>query len=124
MNINATFIIQAIHFFIAYLLLRFLLFKPAVKIIQKKEYDKGVIRKSIVNMHELIKDKENERKKHWLQCREFYLNKDPKVVKKELFIFDTLGVGSRYMNSSEENVEDLVLRATNELVKKVGNDYQ
>jgi hypothetical protein len=56
MNINATIVVQAINFLCVYLILRFFLFKPAVKIIQEYHEECAQTQRSIEHTQVLIEE--------------------------------------------------------------------
>lgn len=124
MNLNATLIIQAINFFVAYILLRSLLLKPAVAAVQQERAQSGELREAIDHNHTLIDQKGDERNQQWEECHQMYTESKPAVEEQELYVFKQLSPDVEYPEISQEVVEQLVTQATDELVKKVSNDFQ
>jgi|SRR5579859_1009685 len=79
MYINATLLVQAVHFLIAYFLLRFFLYKPIVALIQKKDQDKFALMQNISDKKVIIASKEESLAHYWSQRQQDLLSKKPKI---------------------------------------------
>ncbi|MBT3827644.1 hypothetical protein HOL34_03045 [bacterium] len=64
LTINATLVVQMINFGIAYLLLRYLLFKPGVRAVQEEERTQELMRKAVAAQQNILdtckRDKHSE----------------------------------------------------------------
>ena len=79
MVINATMLVQAFNFFIAYLLLRTLLFKPAIKAIQEEQREEEHLKTLIKEREEKLQDIEEQKKQAWQEAQEEFSNATPEV---------------------------------------------
>jgi len=77
MNINATVIIQAINFFIVYVMLRFFLFKPAVSILDRECLEEETLLGMVNQQKKSIEIQEKERQRYWYVCREYFKTHHP-----------------------------------------------
>jgi hypothetical protein len=96
MNLNVTLIIQALNFFVAYVVFRSLLLKPAVAIIQQERAQNDELRKAIDHNYTLIDQKGHERSLRWQQCHQMYLESKPAVEDPELYVFKKLSPEIEY----------------------------
>ena len=71
-NINATLIIQAINFFIAYFLFRFILLKPAYAAIGQQAAVKASLEQLIVDDKRLIEKRRQHMAAQWLESYAFF----------------------------------------------------
>jgi hypothetical protein len=86
MNINATLFVQAINFFIAYLLFRFILLKPAYRIIQQEQWEKERLEDRIAADKQLLVDMHHMRVAQWRSCQQVCKSYMPgEINKAEMF---------------------------------------
>jgi len=76
-NINITLIVQAINFFIAYGIIRTLLLKPAVQVIQDEQAQQAKLNTIIRQQEQSITIKEGERQKNWQACCDYFDDNKP-----------------------------------------------
>ncbi len=69
MNVNATLFVQVVHFFIAYLLFRFILLKPAYQAIVQEDQYKAEFEALVVADKQSVEEKKQEQQKQWLVCQ-------------------------------------------------------
>lgn len=81
MTLNGTLIAQAINFCIAYFILRWLYFKPAIAQIQQEEAITTQIKNTIVERSSTIKHKQQQQKKYWLECQHYCQERMPSEQK-------------------------------------------
>lgn len=67
---DITLCIQAIHFFIAYYMLRTYVFAPALKILNKEEQDDKKLQASIADATSANKEAEQHKQNRWLKMKE------------------------------------------------------
>ncbi len=79
MNINITLVVQAINFLIAYIIIRFLLFKPVVQELQQEWHEKDALNESIEKGKLAINDKIAIKDDNWRQCRNYFKKHAPKL---------------------------------------------
>lgn len=77
MYINATLLIQAFHFFVAYIILKQLLFKPAIAVIEGEQAEHDSLRAAVAARHVLVQQKERERLGQWREYQQQFLIKIP-----------------------------------------------
>lgn len=80
MNINATLIIQVINFFIAYLLFRVILLKPAYAAICEEQETKASLEQLIDDDKRLIEDRHHYIAKQWRESYMFFKKNLPESV--------------------------------------------
>jgi len=98
MNINATILIQIINFAVVYWLLRNLLFKPVVTIIDTDLSDTTTLVNFIDQQKKSIDIQEKERERSWYACRHYFKNNRP------LFIRHVVSVNTTNIKDQERNV--------------------
>jgi len=89
MNINATLIVQAFNFFIAYLLFRFILLKPAYRIITQEEQQKRELKLLVDKDRELLAEKKREQREQWLVCKQYCDKQMPELLDEAAFFRGT-----------------------------------
>jgi len=80
MNINATVIIQAFNFFIVYWMLRLLLFKPVIGLIEQDDAQEVALRDMIDQQKKSLEIQEKERQRIWYLCQEYFTAHHPLVT--------------------------------------------
>lgn len=83
--INATIVVQAFHFFIAYLLIRYCFFKPVVIQIQAEDAHQESLIAMVQAHQQLVAQKERELVDQWNGMRRYFAQHTPSL-KPELFI--------------------------------------
>jgi hypothetical protein len=81
MTLNGTLIAQAINFCIAYGILRWLYFKPAVAHIQQEEATTTHIKNSIAERQLIIEQKQHQHVMYWRECQQYCQTQMPSVEK-------------------------------------------
>ncbi len=83
MNINATLLVQAANFFIAYLLFRFILLKPAFsQITQDRDY-LGSLGNVIKGDESRLKEKSAEQSRQWNLSFAYFKRYQPHLIDKQ-----------------------------------------
>lgn len=77
MYINATLLVQAFHFFIAYVLLKKLLLRPAIAVIEDEQAQQDSLRAVVASRRILVQQKELERIAQWKGYQQEFLAKIP-----------------------------------------------
>lgn len=88
MNVNATLFVQMFNFFIVYWMLRYLLFRPVVAIIQEEEAQEKSLRDIIDQQKKSLDIQEKERQRNWYTCQEYFTTHQP-PSQKQLILSDT-----------------------------------
>jgi len=122
MNINIepiTLIFQVLNFFIAYILLRFLLLKPAYAIIQEEQYEREHLHNNIAYQRALLTRKEQEIKDHWRGCQEHFLKNKPSIDNPELYIFKYITPSIEQPHIAPQTITKLIKNVQDAIIKKV-----
>ncbi len=75
--INITLLFQVIHFFIAYLIIRGLILKPVLTIIQQEKSVRETLLSSLQQIKERIAINEQERLNIWMRCKNYFAAHNP-----------------------------------------------
>lgn len=89
MNVNATLFIQMINFFIVYWMLRLLLFKPVVAIIQHEQAQEKALHDIIDQQKTSLDIQEKERQRTWYACQEYFAMHQPSFSQRQLIVEST-----------------------------------
>ena len=79
-TINATIIVQMINFWIAYTMLRILLFKPVYRIVMAREQAEHDLNGAITATQQGIARQKAERLTLWQQCHSYFETNKPAVT--------------------------------------------
>lgn len=71
-DINVTLLIQAVHFAIAYLLIRTFILKPILQVIYQKERAHNDIISLLNRRKEQVTLQEQEKKQQWRNCQKYF----------------------------------------------------
>ncbi|HLW73294.1 MAG TPA: hypothetical protein VKR54_04580 [Candidatus Babeliales bacterium] len=88
MNINITIFVQAFNFFAVYWMLRLLLFKPVIAIIDHEKTQETAMLDIIDQQKKSLEIQEKERQRHWYICQEYFNIHQPYLPKEMLFLSD------------------------------------
>ena len=89
MNINGTILVQAFNFFVVYWMLRLLLFKPIITIIQHENAETQAMLDIIDQQQKSLAIQEKERQRHWYICQEYFTIHQPYRPSDHFLIADT-----------------------------------
>lgn len=88
MTINGTLLVQAFNFMIVYWMLRILLFKPVLSIIDHEKAQESAMLDNIDQQMKSLEIQEKERQRHWYICQEYFKTHQPPLHKESLFLAD------------------------------------
>ncbi len=123
MLINATLIVQIIHFIIAYFILRFLFFKPAIGELEIETRNEKYLKDTIEDVNVAISQKEDERIKRWQELQLYYQENKPDIDDAELYFFRNLTPPLLVPHLNRQEVERLIERSSTELKNKIRKMY-
>jgi len=107
MNINATLLVQAGNFFIAYLLFRYILLKPGYAALRQKEAYYESLEQAIAQDERSV-EKERERQRHaWIEFRAWCSEYRPAWIDRVL-LFKGISRTIQPKEISNKNAKDLV----------------
>lgn len=122
-SLNATLIVQAIHFFIAYLILRFLLFRPALALINKERSAIEQVHYTIGQTKEHLTEQQLVLREEWQACRDFFAQNRPLIEHPDRFVFRSITPAPTYTSLPEKTITHLADETAAALAKKLGTDY-
>lgn len=88
MNINATFFLQLINFYVFYWMIRVFLFKPAVDVIDQEDNAEAMLTDIVDQQKKSIEIKEKDRQRSWYMCREYCKQHSPDLTMQTDFMVD------------------------------------
>lgn len=78
LKLNSTLIVQAVHFFIAYCVIRWVIFKPAVAVVMHEDALFTSLRSDVAERQSTIEQKNHELATHWSSCKLYFARHAPK----------------------------------------------
>lgn len=118
--VNLTLVIQAVNFFFAYLILKYLLLKPAVQAVAAEDAHQQELVVQVQQNHQRIDQKKEEIKQRWYDCQQEFAHHAPRAVEDEhrvqlpLRTLPKLHIDEKELTAQARHIED-------ELVKKVSH---
>jgi hypothetical protein len=88
MNINATFFLQLINFYVFYWMLRIFLFKPSIDAIDQEHIVDTMLAGIVDQQKKSIEIKEKEHQRSWYLCREYCKQQSPDLSVHTNFLVD------------------------------------
>lgn len=119
MNLNLTLFIQAGNFFIAYILFRAFLLKPAVALMQKQKQAQDLLRDKINHNQLGIEEKKQSYQQQWHNLQAYYARYKPQLVKSRDYVFKNISSPLGYPAVPDELVQQLTDQTADLLVKKL-----
>lgn len=119
MNLNMTLFVQMINFFIAYLLFRIILFKPAVVIMDLKQDQENNLVTVIDATKLLITQKKQLYQQQWEALIEFYGRSKTRLLKNDTRVFKNITPELPQQMVSDELIKQLTDQTADLLVKKI-----
>lgn len=83
-DINATVIVQAFNFFIAYLILRFFLCKPAVKVIEQEQVETEHLQSLTEERTQILAQTVAEKEAAWKDFQVLFSQEVPQVTRRHM----------------------------------------
>jgi hypothetical protein len=118
-EVNFTIIIQMINFFICFLMLKYLLFKPAVRYLQIEEKKEKEISEKILSQENIIKNKIEEKSLTWARCEQYFEKNCPKVIIEKLPTLKETKKEPSSVEISDKEVETLAKHAQKALIERI-----
>ncbi|MFC1842738.1 hypothetical protein ACFLYU_03720 [Candidatus Dependentiae bacterium] len=119
MEPNFTIVIQAINFFIGFIILRQLLFKPAIAYLQGEDKKEEGIAGKISDQKNLLDTKVEKKKKTWKQCQKHFQKSCPAPIVKKIFILEETRQEPEVAEISDKEVQYLTEHAQKVLVERM-----
>ena len=112
MEVNFTLVVQALNFFIAYIMIRKLLLVPVVRIITKQEEHHNLVQETIAQLEESIAKAKRSRRRLWENTRAYFSQKSPLVGDQDLHIFKGITPEVEVVTVDQQEKQALINRAT------------
>lgn len=119
MNINATLIIQAGNFLIAYLVLRFLFFKPVVAVIRQEQAHVDGLVSQLNEKRKTMHALELTRQEQWRIAQQEFRNRFPDITLPEMYIFKGLSSERLVEFANKEEIKQLEDELVKQIIQKV-----
>jgi hypothetical protein len=119
MNINATILFQAFNFFIVYWMLRLLLFKPVVAIIEHENAQEATLRNTIDEQKKNLEIQEKERQKNWVICQEYFNTHQPDLSQKKHSLAETMEYDTEINPLPDSVVTETIMSVRQALEEKI-----
>lgn len=122
-DVNATLFIQMANFYIAYLLCRYILFKPACEVIHQENAQQLKLKSMTSRLRDLIKHKRQAQADVWATCRSYYKKHIPSIAKEVKHDQGDQIIEHIYKPISQKEIDEIVRRDTDRLVALLGSKY-
>lgn len=118
-NVNATLFVQIINFFIAYVLFRFLLFKPAHRIIMQEFQEREEIKALIDEALIIIQEKKKTQYELWQKCHDYYSSHLPPTLY-DFTLFHGIIPESTYKRPNHHELGEIIQQESEYLTHFLG----
>lgn len=125
MLINATLFAQIGNFFIGYLILRFLFFRPTFIELEKEKEAKINLENEIRMANRSLEEKKSMRTMQWEQVQQIYIQNRPNLEEQDFYYFRNVTPSLTMPQVSEKAADELIHKATLELknkIRKIGHE--
>lgn len=119
MNVNGTLIVQALNFFLAYIILRFLYFKPAAAALTKEQAVKDDLQVSIATLQATVAAKQYEQKKVARSYQVYYEQHAPEVAQSAVSFVKDVGAGLQVPTLDQKELGIITNEVVEQLLNKV-----
>jgi hypothetical protein len=120
MSINATLIVQALNFFVAYLILRYFLCKPTVKVIEQEHEETEHLQEVATERTQALAIKIEEKAVAWKDFQATFAREAPRVMCRVVVHSGVEPVKPEALPSQEE-LEQLAHNVQHVITKKVSH---
>jgi hypothetical protein len=121
--INATLIVQAVHFFIAYIILRTLFFAPAIRELEVEKGEQLHLEDTIEEVKVSLERKQAIRDAQWREVQQFYSQNSPQISDGDLYFFRDISPELEAPRIPENARDALVIQASSALTDKIKKTY-
>lgn len=118
--VNLTLGVQAINFFLAYLILKYFLLKPAIMAIQSEDTLQQNLVARVHQSHKRISDKQQEIQEKWRECQKEFTDNAP-LLEVDQFVTRSTGKVLSLVPIDEQKVMHKAQEIEHELIKKVAH---
>ncbi|MFZ5953953.1 MAG: hypothetical protein ACOYT8_02500 [Candidatus Dependentiae bacterium] len=118
--VNLTLGVQAINFFLAYLILKYFLLKPAIMAIQSEDTLQQHLIAKVHQSHKRISDKQREIQEKWQECQKEFADNAP-LLEVNQFVTRSTTKALSLAPINEQEVMHKAQEIEHELIKKVAH---
>ena len=122
MEINATLFIQFINFLVAYLMLRSLFLKPAIKEIMYENGIKNDLATTVTARRVIIEQKTAQKLAQWKSYQQDFIAHMPSLLRTEIFVFKDLNFEVSHPRLSSEYIEKTSDHIASQLTKRLEHE--
>ncbi len=122
-TINATLIVQAVHFFMAYIILRTLFFAPAMRELEAEKGEQLQLEDTIEEVKGSLERKQAIRDAQWREVQQFYAQNCPQIGEADLFFFRGIFPELEAPRIHEKMRDELVAQASSAFADKIKKIY-
>ena len=119
-SLNATLIVQVINFGLAYIILRFLVFQPALNLILSQRRATQELQETIAHKKEKLEQQNIVRDEQWVACRNFFAQNRPPIEHPDRFVFRSITPSIERSSLSTDSVDSLAQQTADVLAAKIG----
>ena len=119
MEINSTLIVQMIHFFIAYGLLKKFLFKPVFYEIEQEDQLRFDLMYAVESRTVLIAQRERALREQWQEYRKKFAQKNPLQTEKLNIIVNGVSPDAILVEVDSQKINQLADTVTSSLLKRL-----
>lgn len=119
MNINATLIVQACNFFIAYIFLRIFFFKPVVAVLRQDQAHHDGLVGQLTEKRKSLQALEQSRQEQWRHAQQEFSKHIPDVTASDLYIFQGLSPQRQVTVLDDIHIKQLEHELAQAIIKKV-----
>ncbi len=121
MELNSTLIVQAIHFAIAYGIIKYLFFQPVYALIQQERAEQEQRENALAYAKQLITQKERKLVMSWQESQDYFARHIPALESSDLHLHKDIIPELRVEPIKPETIYAAVRDVENSLVKKVSH---
>jgi len=122
MTLNGTLIVQAINVAIAYFILRWLYFKPAIVQIQQQQAATTHVKNTIVECSSIIEQKKQQQKEFWIECQQYCQKQMPAIAKSDVTV-QLITPAIEHVSYDEHQLKELANVVTNALTQRIDHVF-
>lgn len=117
--VNLTLLVQAVNFFLAYLILKYFLLKPAIAAINAEDGIENHLVSLVHQNHQRISNKQHEIQRKWHECQKSFAQFTPILITESLIKKTTPALLIHGINKHDVNVRAHEIE--DKLIKKVAH---
>jgi len=123
MEPNLTILVQAFNFFLVYLLLKYLLFKPAVQYLKNEEREKKYIEDGISEQQNLLEQKIETKNQTWKKYQGYFKKHNPET-RPTFFTLEEMEKEPEILELSQDDIDRFSEKMQKALIERVGRVRQ